>query len=168
MKWKWTWDDIYKRVYEHKADLMNLIAATLQTQRAMIFDKEGAYNGREKWKPSQRALKKGGMTLSKSGALRRSIAPRNNGIVPGKDRGTIIMIEGTKVSIGTTLAYAAIHNYGGTIKHPGTRNGFGRGIRIRPHNIVIPKRPFLDYTSEDKKEVVDTLMNAMAALIDGD
>jgi hypothetical protein len=39
--------------------------------------------------------------------------------------------------------YARIHQYGGTINWPGTANGWGRGIKIPPHQIRIPKRLFV-------------------------
>ena len=44
------------------------------------------------------------------------------------------------VVLGTSTKYAAVHQFGSTIKHPGTNNGFGRGIPIPPHDIKMPKR----------------------------
>ena len=44
---------------------------------------------------------------------------------------------------GSLVPYAAIHEYGGTINHPGTKNGFGKGIPIPAHNIDMPKRSYL-------------------------
>lgn len=51
--------------------------------------------------------------------------------------------EQNKLTWGTDLKYAAIHNRGGVVAHPGTKDGFGRGVKIPAHNIPIPKRRFL-------------------------
>lgn len=58
-------------------------------------------------------------------------------------KGNVLRQEGSKLIWGTDLVYAGIHNTGGTINHPGTKNGFGKGITIPPHNIKIPQREFL-------------------------
>jgi len=165
MKITWSMPDLERRVRQKMPEMLNLIIATLQTQRAMIFDAEGAYNGRQAWKKSKRAEKTGGQTLSKSGELRRSIGPSNSGITPGRSKGTIIEIEGTRVTLGSSLVYAAIQNNGGIVKHPGTKNGFGKGIKIRQHNIKIDKRPFMDYTEEDRQEVLSTLVNYLTDVL---
>lgn len=47
------------------------------------------------------------------------------------------------VEFGSKVPYAAIHEYGGVINHPGTKNGFGKGIPIPPHSIPIPQRSYL-------------------------
>lgn len=55
----------------------------------------------------------------------------------------ILKDTGNGVEFGSKIPYAAIHEYGGTIDHPGTSNGFGRGIPIPPHGIPMPKRSYL-------------------------
>ena len=67
--------------------------------------------------------------MVRTGNLRRSWNVRRR--LEGKD---------TVVSLGTATKYAAAHQFGMTIKHPGTHNGFGRGIPIPPHDIKMPKR----------------------------
>ncbi len=61
--------------------------------------------------------------------------------------------DGDEVSIATHVPYTAIHNYGGTISHPGTSNGFGRKIKIRPHLIAIPARPFDQFTPDHEDQI---------------
>lgn len=55
----------------------------------------------------------------------------------------ILKDTGNGVEFGSKIPYAAIHEYGGTIDHPGTDNGFGRGIPIPAHGIPMPKRSYL-------------------------
>ena len=55
----------------------------------------------------------------------------------------ILKDTGNGVEFGSKIPYAAIHEYGGTIDHPGTSNGFGRGIPIPAHGIPMPKRSYL-------------------------
>ena len=161
--------DFQKAFEINKQSLLNLAAATVQTQRAMIFDREGAYNGRDGWKP----LKfRQGMILSKTGALRRSIAPRNDGTTPGRDKGTILEFSGSKIVIGTSLIYAALQNFGGVVsaknaqalkipvpsKLPGAKKIDGKWYLFRK-SVKIPARPFLDWTKEDQDELNITLTN---------
>lgn len=95
-----------------------MVAATIQTNRKFLFDSEGSYNGHEKWAP----LKfRRGMALSDTGALRNSMAPpAATKDRPAKAQGTIVRysggIENATVLVGTSLAYAPIHNYGGVIR----------------------------------------------------
>lgn len=55
----------------------------------------------------------------------------------------ILKDTGKGVEFGSKVPYAAIHEYGGVIDHPGTNNGFGRGIPIPAHGIPMPKRSYL-------------------------
>ena len=54
----------------------------------------------------------------------------------GKVDYVVKMIVGAK--------YGRIHQYGGVINHPGTSDGFGRGIKIPPHKINMPKRLWIE------------------------
>jgi len=55
----------------------------------------------------------------------------------------ILKDTGKGIEFGSKLPYAAIHEYGGVIDHPGTANGFGKGIPIPAHGIPMPKRSYL-------------------------
>lgn len=57
----------------------------------------------QRWKPSRRARKQGGMTLRDTNRLYRSIIARSDAM---------------SAMVGTNVRYAAIHHYGGEIKHP--------------------------------------------------
>lgn len=81
--------------------------------------------------------------------------------IPGSPQQETSII-GDKVSLATNVEYARIHNLGGTIKHPGTQNGFGRGIFIKPHNINIPQRQYDHFTTQDVQEIrelIDSYLN---------
>lgn len=78
--------------------------------------------------------------LKRKGLLMKSVT------TPGAP-GNIWKTEGTNIIWGTDLCYAAIHNRGGTIKHPGSKNAFGRkGFTTKPHDIHMPQRRFLFLT----------------------
>lgn len=91
----------------------------------------------------------GARLTSRSGKLRRSIQ-----IVPVTLGGTGAL--GIKTGLETTSKYGAIHEYGGTINHPGSKprkasvlhwiNPAGKSVfamSTRPHTIRIPKRPYI-------------------------
>lgn len=89
------------------------IAAQVQTNRGLLFDAEGSYNGHPAWAP----LKfRQGQVLSQRGTLRKSIAPYNSKGRPGPDG--IVQFQGDTITIGTTLLYARMMNEG-TEKMPG-------------------------------------------------
>lgn len=119
-----------------------LVAATMQTQRGLIFDAEGAYNGRKRWAPLKTRI---GQILTNTGTLRKSIGPNNNGIEPKTASGTILKFTGDLVTIGTNVAYASIHNEGLPKKN-------------------IPKRAFANLTSLDVAEITETVQNYINAI----
>jgi phage gpG-like protein len=111
----------------------------------------------------------------RTGRLARSL-------VRGTDSDAIeeVKVEGTRIigRKGTRVPYAAIHEYGGTIQHPGgtayivTRRG-ARFIsnaeaettrrqvrRTRPHPITIPARPYLRPAVQSA-----TVQDAMARIV---
>lgn len=87
------------------------IAAAMQTNRGMLFDREGSYNGHEKWKPP---LFRNGQALSDRGTLRKSIAPGGGRVGPNG----IVRFSGDTVTIGTKMLSARLMN-DGTAKLPG-------------------------------------------------
>lgn len=152
-------------------DLPLLIAATVQTQRGMIFANEGQYNGRQKWAP----LKfRQGQILKDTGTLSKSIGPKNNGKRPVMANGSIVEMKPDMVTVGTDIAYAVVHEEGRTI-YP--KNGpllhfqvpvyvkikgklKQKGTRwIHAHKVTIPARPFGDVTQQDADELAETIQN---------
>jgi phage gpG-like protein len=113
----------------HQNEIMLVLAAAMQTNRAMMFDKEGADNGKPKWAP----LKfRRGRILQDTGTLRKSFAPPNDGNKPGHGPGSVVRITGENATIGTSLGYARLMN-DGTTKMPG-------GV-LRPVNAQALKIP---------------------------
>lgn len=159
---------------EHRMpELKQKAMVTLQTNRGMLFKNEGAYNNHARWRElkseaSLRTNKEGTperRILQKTGTLKNSIAPQGAKGHPGPKG--VLSFTGDDLVIGTQVAYAAIHNFGGTVNIPEIKNGFGRGIRIRAHSIRIPARPFLEgaWNAEDQKELDDTIANAIARIL---
>ena len=146
--------------------LPGLIAAVLQTQRAMIFDDSGEYNGRSGWEPLK---SRNGQPLKDRGTLSRSIGPANDGITPGYATGSIVRLSDSIVTIGTNIAYAAVHDQGAVIypKKPGGVLRFKIGNRwICTKKVTIPKRNFSDIMPLDIRELRDTIENFIVATIE--
>lgn len=96
----------------HEDEIKLLMIATVQANRGMLFDAEGAYNSHPKWAP----LKfRQGQILKDRGNLSRSIAPGNPTGRAGIDG--IAQFRGDMIEIGSTLAYARLMN-DGTTKMP--------------------------------------------------
>lgn len=83
------------------------------------------------------------------------------------------------MAIGTNKVYAAIHQFGGTIKHPGgTRyvvvnavamfvsNAFMGPVSgiTKPHPIPMPARPFLGASESDQTELLRVLQGHISDL----
>jgi phage gpG-like protein len=108
-----------------------------------------------------------GAIVSLSG---RRILERTGALFNSIDRG--IVIQGSAVTAASTLPYAAIHQYGGTVNIPeirprsvnGTLRWFGAGgepifaKRVRAHRVTIPARPYLpspEFAEREAAKVVD-------------
>ena len=90
-----------------------------------------------KWKPSIRASMAGGKTLLKTARLLRSIT---------------MQVAARRLTVGTAVIYARIHQLGGTIKPKSAKalkiNIPGIGWRTMKQ-VTIPARPFLVLQDED-------------------
>jgi phage gpG-like protein len=159
--------DLADRFKKIRSEAMLVFAAAMQTNRAMMFDKDGADNGKPKWA----ALKwRSGRPLQKTGVLRKSFAPQNDGIRPGRGQDSILKVMGDTVTIGTKLLVARMMN-DGTTKMPGgvLRPRVAQALRFpKPHgaqgfmfrkSVKIPSRPMDIVTDEDKREWAETLRN---------
>lgn len=123
----WKFPKLAKKLRAAKPELQLFLAAQMQTNRGMLFTKSGDFNGHEKWK---QPLLRVGQPLSKSTSLRKSMGPKQ---AQGKaGPGGIVRFNGPKVTIGTTLAYAEIANFG-TTKMPG-----GKIVAKDGHALKIP------------------------------
>ncbi|TLD78403.1 phage virion morphogenesis protein [Helicobacter typhlonius] len=104
--------------------LMAHIANTLALFTSQSFEKETSPFG-EKWKPLS------SVTLKKSKGLKKKLVDK------GKLVNSIHTSHTTKsASIGTSVVYARIHQFGGKAG--------------RNHKVIIPARPFIPISKEDK------------------
>ncbi|PLX97314.1 MAG: phage virion morphogenesis protein [Desulfuromonas sp.] len=92
----------------------------------------------EKWSVSKAAADEGRKTLTKSHQLRNSIWYR-----AGKDA----------VRVGSPKPYGAIHQFGGKA-----------GIKGR---VVLPARPFLGVTEDDKREISAIISDHLTSAVNG-
>ncbi|MFZ1680361.1 MAG: phage virion morphogenesis protein [Rhizobiaceae bacterium] len=118
------------------------------------FEDEAGPDG-SPWPRSIRAQFDGGKTLTDSKYLRKSFAHE-----AGDDR----------VAVGTTAVYAAIHQFGGTI-----RAKTARGLRFRvaggfvsKQSVTIPARPFLGLSDTDERLVLKIAADHVARAFGGD
>ncbi len=160
--------DFAKRFKDQQREIMLVLAASMQTNRAMMFDRDGADNGKPEWAPLK--IRKG-RPLQDTGTLRKSFAPQNDGKTPVIGPDGIVRIEGTKVTVGTKLAYAPMMN-DGTTKMPGgvlrpvkakaLKIPLGGGKFMFRKSVKIPARKMDQITDLDRKEWADTLANFIA------
>jgi len=150
-------------------NIKNKALATVQTNRGMIFRNEGAYNGHPKWKDLK---SRKGQILADTGILKNSITPKTvNSDKPVAGPNGILKFSGDVITIGTTVKYAAIHNYGGVIR-PKTKDMLrwkdAKGWHAAKQ-VTIPKRPFLEgaWNQTDQEELNQTMANYCARILNG-
>lgn len=107
----------------------------------------------QRWKPSLRAQLTGGKTLTKDGHLGDSITST---------------ADQHAAEWGTNRIYAAIHQFGSTIRAKGTGGlrfkipGFGW---VTKRQVTITARPFLGVSAEDQQDILDLASNHISNLI---
>ncbi|MBF0541916.1 MAG: phage virion morphogenesis protein [Nitrospirae bacterium] len=120
----------------------------------------------EPWTPSKRALNTGGKTLIDTSRLMKSINAQ--------------VIDNNTVFIGTNVAYAAIHQFGGDLHHDARdrtlnfhinhitgrslfsklhRANFQQDVHVGEHDIHMPERPFLEIQTEDLEQIKELGIN---------
>lgn len=115
--------------------ILNIIAQDMVKEAQLNFRNSQGPNA-EKWKPLSTltiSMRRKGSSkpLVDTGTLRRSI------------RG---IATGTQAIVGTNLKYAAIHQFGGTIRPKKAKSlKFGNHFRSQ---VVIPARPYLGINSK--------------------
>lgn len=114
-----------------------------------------------KWIISRRVARQGGTTLRDSSRTMNSFTHN---------------VLSTGVEIGTNVEYAAIHHFGGEIKHEArmkrtyfrlgrngnvgnrfvrkSRSNFMQETTGKPYTVNMPRRPFLGLTESDENEVI--------------
>ncbi len=163
--------DLARAFKEHQRDIMLVLAASMQTNRAMMFDKDGADNGKKEWAPLKLRV---GRPLQKSGTLRKSMAPQNDGKKPGNGPDTVLAITGDTATIGTKLLYAGMMNDGTTkmpdgvlrpVRAQALKIPLGGGKFMFRKSVKIPARKMDEVTKQDSKEWADTLANYITDIL---
>lgn len=123
------------------------IGGYLVSETNLRFEAERGPGGLP-WKKSGRALAQGGQTLNLSGDLKRSITMR---------------VGARELTVGTKLRYAAIHQFGGTIRAKTSKGlrfrlpwlkGSGDNGWRRVQSVTLPARPFLGVDATDRDEIL--------------
>ena len=114
-------------------DMMDSIGRYLVGSTHRRFERERAPDG-SPWLKSARAIAEGGRTLTDTGRLRSSVA---HTVTDG----------GRTVEVGSSVVYAAIHQFGG-------RAGKGRRAKI-------PARPYLGVDEHDRDAIAQIVSRAL-------
>lgn len=172
--------DLAARLKAARQQIGEEMIVAIQTNRGMLFDAEGAYNGHVAWDP---LVLRSGQILKKRGVLSKSIAPVNSGGAAGPG-GIARMSDDGLVTVGTAVAYAAMMNWGTTRMPDGImRPTHAKALRIPvPNGVVnkrtgkkenfifrkwvrIPARRFDTITAEDKAEFAAALQAVVAEVM---
>lgn len=166
---KFEFPNLSEKLRRKVQEVYVFMAATMQTNRGMLFDQEGAYNGHPKWAP----LKfRQGQILSDRGTLRKSLAPVPSLGVPGTDG--IVMIAPDNITIGTKLYYAAMMNWGTTglsggvlkpVRAKALKIPDGKGGFMFRKSVKIPARHFDEWNDADQQEMEEALANKLASIL---
>jgi phage virion morphogenesis protein len=150
--------DVNKALADLSARMRNLKPAMREIGEVVrtSIERNFAAGGRPKWDESARVKREGGQTLSLTGGLRRSFA-LPDAVQAGNDR----------VSVGTNVVYAAIHQLGGrtnprVIKAKNGKALFWPGARhpvksVNHPGSKIPPRPFMLVQNEDWTEIKNVI-----------
>ena len=172
------WDDAEARValggavaaLDNPYEMYDEIGQMLASAVLRRFEAETGPDG-TKWTPSRRARKTGGQTLTDTARLRQSITHR---------------ADAAGVEVGSNVVYAAIHQFGGTIRKKARKQTLefdddtGRLIsrkaaarrktglirvvnaQIGAHSVTMPARPFLGISDQDRTSILDIVTRRLA------
>jgi phage gpG-like protein len=162
---KFKFPHLEDKIKKNRHRIEMFIAATMQTNRALLFDSEGAANGHKKWA----TLKfRTGKPLLLRGTLRKSIGPTNDGKRPKQGPNGIVEYANGVVKIGTSLAYAAPQNFGAVVsakKAKALKIPLGPGKYMFRKSVTIPARNFNSISPEDKQEFNEALAQVCAEVL---
>lgn len=131
--------------------IMQQVAGEMLAALEKNFDTEGARLG-EKWKQSERAKTKGGLTLQDTGGLASSMVKKvtPNSAEVGTNWGGYEGVPGR---------IAMLHNFGGVIvpvKAKALRYKVGdRWVTAK--KVTMPKREFMALNAQDRKEIISII-----------
>lgn len=131
--------------------LYDRLGSALVLSTSQRFERGTGSDGNP-WPQSIRVLTQGGKTMQNTGFLRRSLTHE---------------VSGTGVSVGTNAIYAAVHQFGATIR-PKSKSAlrFKIGNRfVTKKQVTIPARPFLGVDQNDAREIEQIARNAIASAL---
>lgn len=154
-------------------EVLDEIGSSLANSARHRFETGRAPSG-DIWEPSARARAESGKTLVDRGHLRDSVTHQ---------------VGAGEVAVGTNLAYAAIHQFGGKIEKPAhsrqvyfkqadiaagrnrfvsrKQSDFAQWGTVGEHTITMPERPFLGLSADDREEVLAITEDWLADIIAG-
>lgn len=154
----------------HPGQLMGSIAAYMLSSTQRRFEREVGPDG-QKWKPlakrtANRQIRRG-HRRGRANILR---------VTTRLYRSLVTQSDATSAEVGTNVAYAAVHQFGGEIQiygrsqratlkkirgsnrsrfvKTGTKGGTVRNVTIGEHVITMPARPYLGFSDEDRKMIL--------------
>ena len=157
---------------EHREPLMRELAAAMGDAVEENFKNQGrpAWMG---WSPAYAKKRAGGQILQLSGRLAASIVSES---------------DNDSASVGSNVAYAAIHQFGGEIKRKArnqdmhfrqkkngevgnrfvkkSKSNFVQTTTVGAHTIKMPARPFLHLTEQDVEAMETTGLDYFRRVID--
>ncbi|MCF1485025.1 phage virion morphogenesis protein [Agrobacterium vitis] len=172
-------------ISENPAEIMGDVAGYLLTSTQQRFERETGPDG-QKWKPlkartaaqrvgqSRNSKRRGTANiLVRSGRLKTSLSTQS---------------DATSATVGTNVAYAAIHQFGGVIKQDartqtlslarirgtkkvrfvkaGTKGATEREVTIGAREITMPARPYLGINDADRDEIGTIIMNDLGRAVE--
>lgn len=147
-------DELLARLHQmsgiDKAGVMNAVAEGLRTSTLERFRSEESPEG-NRWKPSVRAERQGGRTLTKSAGLKNSIRAQ---------------ADSSGAAVGTNLVYAATHQFGDERTVRAKKGRYlkfqigDRWVSVPSVRVNIPARPFLGISRDDEEEIKTILEEA--------
>lgn len=123
--------------------------ALVQVVQQRFRDEEDPFGRRwDALSPAYAEVKKGPGILRASGLLMRSIT---------------FEASGDEVAVGSNRVYAAVHQFGATIKPKNAKAlVFKLGKRVvHAKSVTVPQRPYLGFGPEDRKAVLEVLDEAI-------
>ncbi len=141
-----------------KSGLLKAVGVALVEETQQRFD-AGVDVWGTRWAPllpAYAAIKRGPGILRASLMLQRSIT---------------FAVSGNTVSVGSNRVYAAVHQFGATIRpvrakalafRLGGVGAKGRGGFVRAQSVTIPARPYLGFGPKDERAVLEVLQREVA------
>jgi phage gpG-like protein len=144
-----------KQLAAQPQQVLREMGQNLAANRMMRF--EGGYGpNRVPWTPSIRAKEAGGKTLVDRGLLRDSVVAQEP------------EVQGNTVTLSTNMPYAAVHEFGATIKAVQAQAlafALPGGGFAMVKQVTIPARPFMGLDRQDVEDCEDVVREHIARIL---